>query len=276
MKTHALFAAGDEDGFAADDMGDLGGGSGNLRFIADRPVDRRCQFFAVGSDQRRAAIDAIVVPFRVDDNRLPQLSRLFNDGANNARAEGSLGIVGKNYRAGLGHRGFDARDHRRLAIRTCLRLGFPIGAHQMGRVVFGDETDLARGLPRVIDHEFGDDQSELGERVMQNLAGLVVTDQADENTLCAERCDIAGDVAGAADLDAVVFDLQNRCRRFRRNARNVAINEIVEHDVADTKNGLVADEPQGFFEVEHAVAPPALRSLTGSDRRDQESHSRTA
>jgi len=78
---------------------------------------------------------------------------------------------------------------------------------------------------------------------MQNLTGLVVTNQADKNALRAKRGDIAGDVAGAPDFNGVVLDLQNRRRRFGRNARDIAIDKIVKHDVADTKNGLLADEP---------------------------------
>ena len=59
--------------------------------------------------------------------------------------------------------------------------------------------------------------------------------------LRAERSDIAGDIACAPDLNGVVLDLKNRRRRFGRNARNIPIDEIVEHDVADAKNGLIAD-----------------------------------
>ena len=109
---------------------------------------------------------------------------------------------------------------------------------------------------------------------MQGLTGGVVTYQADKNAPCAKRCDIAGDIAGAPDFNGVVVDLQNRRRRFGRNARDVPIDEIVEHNVADAKNRLLADAAQGFFKVEHAVAPSGQRPFTGIDRRDRDNHSR--
>ena len=66
---------------------------------------------------------------------------------------------------------------------------------------------------------------------------------ADENALRPERGDVARDVASAADLDRVVRHLQNRRRRLRRNPRDFAVDEIVEHDVADAKNGLLRNQP---------------------------------
>ena len=91
-----------------------------------------------------------------------------------------------------------------FAMRAGRRGAFPIGAHQMGRVVFGDEAHLARRLPRLVDHQIGHDQTvELAERVGQRQAGLVVADQADQNALRAKGSDIARHIAGTTDLDCV-------------------------------------------------------------------------
>ncbi len=57
---------------------------------------------------------------------------------------------------------------------------------------------------------------------------------------------------------ALCLTLKHRRRRLGRNARDFAIDEIVEHDVADAKNGLPGNEPERFFEIEHAV-PRGLR-----------------
>ena len=125
-------------------------------------------------------------------------------------------------------------------MRAGRRGGFPIGAHQMGRVVLGDEAHLARGLPRLVDHKIGNDQTvELAERVGQRQAGLVVADQTDEDAFRAERRDIARHIAGAADLDRAVPDREHRRRRLGRNARDFAIDEIVEHEIADAEHGLL-------------------------------------
>src|SRR6204780_4868313 len=133
------------------------------------------------------------------------------------------------------------------------RGGFPIGAHQMGRVMLGDEAPLARGLPRLVDHQIGHDQAvELAERIGQRRARLIVADQADQNTFRTERRDVARHVAGAADLDRAVPDREHRRRRLGRYARDLAIDEIVEHEIADAEHGLLRNKPEGFFEIKHA------------------------
>ena len=93
-------------------MRELRRSSRYVGFVRDRPMDRRFQFLAVGRDQRRAMIDAIVVTLRIDNDRLPKLARLFDNSANNARGEGALGIIGQHDRTGVRYRSFGAGDHR--------------------------------------------------------------------------------------------------------------------------------------------------------------------
>ena len=69
--------------------------------------------------------------------------------------------------------------------------------------------------------------------------------------LRAERRDIARHIAGAADLDFAARHREHRRRRLRRDARDLAIDEIVEHEIADAEHGLLGDELEGFFEIEH-------------------------
>ena len=144
-------------------------------------------------------------------------------------------------------------------MRAGRRGGFPIGAHQVGRVMFGDEAHLARGLPRLVDHQIGHDQTgELAERVGQRQTRLIVADQADQNAFRAERRDIARHIAGTADLDRAVPDREHRRRRLGRNARDFAIDEIVEHEIADAEHGLLRNEPEGVFEIKHALPAKAF------------------
>ncbi len=120
---------------------------------------------------------------------------------------------------------------------------------------------------------------ELGERVGQHQTGLIVADQRDKNAARAKRGDIARHVAGAADLDLAVADREHRRRRLGRYARDFAIDEIVEHEIADAENGLPADELEGFLEIEHALFRrcPGLRELlTDSGPRDRDNASRSA
>ena len=114
----------------------------------------------------------------------------------------------------------------------------------------------------------------LAKRIGQRQAGVVVADEADENAARAERGDIARDVAGAADLTFAVPDREHRRRRLGRNARDLAVDEIVEHEIADAEHGLLGNKLEGFFEIEHAYcrqpAPDLEILLTDSDRRDRD------
>ena len=144
-------------------------------------------------------------------------------------------------------------------------------------MMLGHETHLARGMPPGIDHQIGNDQIvNLAERIGQRAAGFIVADQADENAARAERCDIARDIAGAADLDLAARDREHRRRRFRRNARDFAIDEIVEHEIADAENGLLRQKLEGFFEIEHPRSPIPAIALSDNDRHDRDNRSHSA
>src|SRR3984885_7550953 len=99
------------------------------------------------------------------------------------------------------------RNNGRLAV-TARRLGcLPVGPDQMARVMFGYKANLAGGLPRRINHEFGVNQSaEAGELFCQLAAGVVIADETDKDAMRAERRCIPRHRAGASDTDDVVAD----------------------------------------------------------------------
>src|SRR6516162_498510 len=135
----------------------------------------------------------------------------------------------------------------------------------MGRIVFGYEADLARRRARGIDDQMRLDPAlESAERRPQRLAGCVVAAYTDEDAARAKTGGIARDIAGAADHLFLAGDCDYRCGRFWGNARHFAVNEIVEHEVPDAKDGLLGCEPQCFFEREHA---PTETDRPGRERR---------
>ena len=79
MQRHALFAAGDQHGIALDDAGEFGRRLGDLGIARHRPMHRGAEFLAVRRDQRRAAIDAVIVALRIDHDRLAESARLVDD-----------------------------------------------------------------------------------------------------------------------------------------------------------------------------------------------------
>ena len=118
-------------------------------------------------------------------------------------------------------------------------------------MMLGDETDLARGRTRRIDNEMGLDQGLGGKRPHQGAAGFILADDADENAARSEAGNVARDVARAADGQIIARHRQNRSRRFGRNARDFAVDEIIKHQVSDADDGLLGNELDHFFEVEH-------------------------
>ncbi len=67
-KRHAVLAAFDQDGFAAGNVGKLGRGGSDLRVGDDGPMHGGGELPAIGRQQCRAAIDAVVMALGVDDD----------------------------------------------------------------------------------------------------------------------------------------------------------------------------------------------------------------
>ena len=93
---------------------------------------------------------------------------------------------------------------------------------------------------------------ELGKCIGQCARRVILADQADKDAVRAKRTDIAGNIAGAADLDLAARNRQHRRRRLRRNAAHLAIDEIVEHEIADAEHGLLRYKLQRFLKIEHS------------------------
>ena len=105
----------------------------------------------------------------------------------------------------------------------------------------GDHPFLDGGDPARLDQQaravaaLGLDQADdLG-------TGWVVTDQAEEATAGTECPQVAQDVAGAAEHGGLALDLQHGNRRLRRDPIDTAVDEAVEHDVADHQDPDLAD-----------------------------------
>ena len=127
-----------------------------------------------------------------------------------------------------------------------------------------NEAHLARGRPRRIDQQMGLDRVAIvvGERARQRAAALVLADDADEDAAGAERGDAARDIAGAAEQLLLARDRDHQRRRFRRDPRHLAIDEMVEHQVADAQHRRLAEFRQLLVDRMHddaRVSPVAVR-----------------
>ena len=140
-------------------------------------------------------------------------------------------------------------DQRLLAARIDGLGELPIGAQQMRREMLGHEPHFLRGGTRGVGDEIRLDPAFGRERVHEPPPGLVLADDADEQACRAERRDIARDIAGAADHDLLPPDGDHGRGRLGRNAQHFAVDEIVEHEVAETEQRLVRQLGQSMFEI---------------------------
>ncbi len=120
-------------------------------------------------------------------------------------------------------------------------------------MMLGDEANLARGRTRRIDDKMRLDQRLGGERAHQRAARVILTDDTEENAARAERRNVARHVAGATDGEIVAGHCQNRSWRLGRDARNLAVDEVVEHQISDADDGLFGNELERVFEIEHGT-----------------------
>jgi hypothetical protein len=89
------------------------------------------------------------------------------------------------------------------------------------------------------------------------LVGLgVVADGAHHGDVGREGEEVAGDVGGAAGVELVAFDLDDRNRGLGRDTADAAPEEAVEHDVAHDEDSLVSELLKG---VSEAVSVHGLR-----------------
>ena len=114
------------------------------------------------------------------------------------------------------------------------------------------EPHLAAGRAARIDDEMRLDRAgEARDRPGHELGRLVRPDHGDEQAAGAEAGEIARHVAGAADHLFLAPHRDHRHRRLRRHPRHLAIDEVIEHEVADAQHGAMRELLQRGLVVEH-------------------------
>src|SRR5258705_13317368 len=103
--------------------------------------------------------------------------------------------------------------------------------------MFGDEADFSGRRPRGVADQQALDPALLRKLSLQLAARVALADQANEDAASAERGDVARDIAGAADIGLAALNRDDRRRRFRRNPRYLAVDEFIQHEVADAEHG---------------------------------------
>ena len=151
------------------------------------------------------------------------------------RGDDAFGVVGNDdgVRARELARAFLEQTRLRVAADGGRR--FVIDAKQL--LTLSEDPHLACGLASVAD---GDQPYPAGLTGLRELPSrLVVARDADERRAPAERHDVRRGVGGAARHRPPAAEADNRHGRFGRDPRRVAVEVLVQHEVADDEDGLV-------------------------------------
>jgi hypothetical protein len=162
-------------------------------------------------------------------------------------AKNAFRVVGKN--DGVTHANFSreqrldfrsgklVRGHRRLAIEPAelLMLHEHAGLENRRRLARrGDRRDFFAVQDR-------------GE----TRAGIVAPDEPGHGALCAQRGDVERDVGSAARGPGIATDVHHGDGRLRGNARGVAPDVVVEHDIPDHEDAQARDRFEQCGETFH-------------------------
>ncbi len=180
----------------------------------------------VGGDARDAAVQGDVLRLRVG-----QHERAGRCGLNDLAAQQTLRVVAQDHRVAfrrtLAHELRHAvpirvREHRRR---------LPIRSHDL--LVVRDDARLARGRP-IEDREDPGVVDILRTQQLAHLRGKrVVTDRTGECDARAQRAQVVGHVAGAAEREGMVDHGDDRNGCLGRDARDRSPDPFVDHQVAD-------------------------------------------
>ena len=226
-------------------------GIGDVLFGVGAAAGGFGEFPAIGRQQRRAAIDREIRALGIDYHALVKPARAVDDVSDHARRQHALGVVGQQHDIRARQKGQDGVDQLLLDLHRGRRGHFPVRAQHVGGEMLGDEAHLSRGRLLGITNQHAFDETFLRKPRLQFRAGLVLADHPDENTARAERGDVAGHVAGAADVALGALDRDNRRGRFRRNPGHLAVDEFVEHEVSDAEHRLADNRMRKGIKIEH-------------------------
>ena len=170
--------------------------------VSDRPPRRLGQFLAVRRDDGRAAIDREIAALRIDDHRLAELLRA-------ARSRrGSASASARPWRNPT------APPRRRAACSSsaCLisaasvlaSTGFAPSPNRRAADASSDaprRSAASASSAATVDHQMRLDRGCCACRAVAGSCRRIVADHADEKASSRRGCDVARDIAGAADHD---------------------------------------------------------------------------
>src|SRR5262249_30175465 len=105
---------------------------------------------------------------------------------------------------------------------------------------------------------------------------LVIADHSYEGASSTHICNVTGHIAGPPDDSLLTSDGNDGRGCLWRNARNIAIDEIIKHKIPDAEYCLLRNSPKRLIEVEHELSIGRFhwRNFIGKDQGRRESAKR--
>ena len=195
------------------------------------------------------------------------------DGIGERLSEKPLAVIGGNDGIGLGDGAVEVGGDAVEFLRGKLKGALAIDAHDL--LAAGDDAGFEDGGESGALENAGGIDAGGAEQFEQTAGGPIGSDGTGERDAIGELAEVAGDVGGAAGIVGFAGDVDGGDGRFGRNARGLAPDELVQHEVAGNEDTL-AGEPRGegveasgirFHAGRRLRRRGARRAAAGSRRR---------
>ena len=187
------------------------------------------EFLEVGLDHGSPGILAVVASLGVDDDRFSGITAGLDDALTASGGQEALCVVGKQNDIGGQYAFVEPGFEDGFRFGHVVETAFVVDAQKVA--VAGDDACLLDGgVAGNLDTER---VPAYGVELAADLSpGAVVADKADEIGLTAQRVQIGHHVACPAEHTFLTAVIEYRDGSFRRNAFDLAVEEMIEHDVA--------------------------------------------
>ncbi len=199
-----------------------------------RQVRELKRLLAVRRDERKVAQIQMMHRLRVEAQPHPALAAERLDFVQQRLRDHALAVIAHDDGIAFRQSRFQFREQTGGEARIQAVARLAVHAHDL--LFLGDDARLDAGMASA-----GDEQSVaadllFAEQPLQMTAGAVIADRAEKFRRGLEGNQVARHVRRAAGHEAFAHKIHHWHRRFRRDARHAAPDELVEHHVAQHKD----------------------------------------
>jgi len=201
-------------------------------FVCKRAGDEKSCFLCVANDGAGATIRVEARSFWLHENGNFQLMRGAEDAVGEVVGDETFVVVGENERVEMFERG--KKQAQKFFLSFVAERFAALVIHANNLLVAGNNARFYGGdALRIGDNSFVHDVCG-AQTFLQSAPGFIISNNAEHFHFGAERGNVCADVAGAAEAFALLDEINDGNRRFRRKARGRAPEVAIEHQVSRT------------------------------------------